>query len=68
MILQPNWETQPGDGTGSSIADGKVRNQKGICAIQGCGKPMNKRNNMTVFGCFVCDACCQSWKKAVYEN
>jgi len=68
MILHPNWETQPGDGTGCSIVDGKVRNQQGLCAIQKCGNPMNDSNPLTVFGCFLCDVCYRSWKKAIYEN
>lgn len=29
---------EPGDGTGCSLQDAKVRNEKGLCAIQGCGK------------------------------
>jgi len=33
MKLNAVWKMEPGDGTGKSIADAMIRNEKGLCAI-----------------------------------
>ena len=62
MKLQAKWSMESGDGTGHSIADALVRNSNGLCAIIDCGKPMNRKNEYTVFGGILCDDCHNDWK------
>lgn len=54
-ILQPNIKLEPCDGTGTSLKDAKIRNSRGLCAIQGCGKPVNRKNVWAIGYC--CDDC-----------
>jgi hypothetical protein len=38
-LMTPSFNIEPGDGTGSSLKDARIRNNNGICAITNCGKP-----------------------------
>lgn len=40
--LKATYKLEPGDGTGHSIADMRVRNARGICSFQGCGKKIKE--------------------------
>ncbi len=40
-MLKPKWTIEPGDGTGCSLQDAKVRNDRGICAYLDCGQPLS---------------------------
>ena len=55
--FKTNWDLQLGDGTGSSIKDGQIRNAKSICGIKDCNQPLNPNNNDNehFFGIKLCD-------------
>jgi hypothetical protein len=66
--LKSKWKIEPGDGSGMSIADALVRNSNGLCAIMNCGKPMNCKNEYTIFGGILCNDCHKDWKFSVEES
>lgn len=47
-MVKVNWSLEPGDGTGNSIQDAHVRNEKGICSILGCSK--NTKDDAISYG------------------
>lgn len=54
--LHPKWRMAKGDGTDTSIADAKIRNDKGICGFTTCGKKLQSKDKK-FFGMFICDDC-----------
>jgi hypothetical protein len=40
-IPRVSFSIEPGDGTGNSIKDAYVRNDRGLCARKDCGKPLS---------------------------
>ena len=55
-ILIPSF-TLSYDGSGSSIADAKVRNEMGICGKLGCGNKIDETCGKITFSEIVCHGC-----------
>jgi len=51
------WKMEPGDGTGCSIADAMVRNERGLCSIQGCNNPITSDAISYGLFCKMCPDC-----------
>jgi len=64
--MQPIMRLEPCDGTGSSLKDAKIRNSRGVCAIQDCGKPMNRSRVWAIGYC--CDGCNSIMETAIRES
>jgi hypothetical protein len=66
--LQMKWTIEPGDGTGCSIQDAYVRNEKGICSILNCGKAIAE--NAISYGLLqkLCHDCEVEHKKFIDES
>jgi hypothetical protein len=60
-VIIPTFRLEPGDGSGCSLEDARVRNTKGICAIFGCGNPLSIKNYWVVG--YVCDDCDEKYEK-----
>ena len=68
MDMRPKFTLEPGDGTGCSIADARVRNNNGLCGMQSCGGKLGKDENMLgMFFIRLCDSCYEDYKKFVEE-
>jgi len=63
MNLKPTFTIEPGDGTGSSVADCIARNEKGLCGYQKCGNPIRKDSPKITLAQQVCDDCYESHEK-----
>jgi len=64
--IKTKWQMEPGDGTGSSIADARIRNEKGICALKDCNKKINKRSHtLKIFDVKICLTCHNKVQKII---
>lgn len=63
--MMPVWRIEPGDGTGDSLADVRVRNASGLCAVRSCGKPLVVGCEWW-FGC-LCLECHEQWRQCLND-
>jgi len=57
-ITSPSFDIEPGDGTGSSLKDARIRNDKNLCAMTNCGNSLEENHQPMKHGLFLlCGKC-----------